>query len=215
MAKNSQSTSSNNQQQKKKQEKRVCEKIFRAVTSPVRTVRRISTKPSPSHPADAVRVKFAETSTQAAKPITKMEPKKTVIARVDTTIKTDERFTDYIKKARLKIRAMTNLGDMMKDDASERDETRDHHHVPISHVGSSGRSSDEFSEYIKKAKMKLRSSSTIARANPTYDTFKWQMIWIINHGLIKRLIIQYYYDICCGLWFYFIDKYGHGFVVII
>ncbi|KAG7570897.1 hypothetical protein ISN45_Aa04g034290 [Arabidopsis thaliana x Arabidopsis arenosa] len=163
MAKNSSESSS-----KKKQENRVCEKIFRAVTSPVRTVRRISTKPSP---AEAVRVKFAETPTQAAKPITKMKP---VIARVETSIKTDERFTDYIKKAKLKIRAMTNVGDMMKEDAwetSETDQTRHddhHHHVPISHVGSSGRSSDQFSEYIKKAKMKLRSSSTIARANPTF-----------------------------------------------
>ncbi|CAL9237357.1 unnamed protein product [Arabidopsis halleri] len=162
MAKNSSESSS-----KKKQENRVCEKIFRAVTSPVRTVRRISTKPSP---AEALRVKFAETPTQAAKPITKMKP---VIARVETSIKTDERFTDYIKKAKLKIRAMTNVGDMMKEDAwetSETDQTRHdhHHHVPISHVGSSRRSSDQFSEYIKKAKMKLRSSSTIARANPTF-----------------------------------------------
>ncbi|KAG7640118.1 hypothetical protein AtNW77_Chr2g0271291 [Arabidopsis thaliana] len=168
MAKNSSSQSSS----KKKQENRVCEKIFRAVTSPVRTVRRISTK---SSPAEAVRVKFAETSARprAAKPITKVEP---VIARVDTTIKTDERFTEYIKKAKLKIRAMTNVGDMMKEDAwetsDETDQTRHdhrHHHVPISHVGSSGRrSSDQFSEYIKKAKMKLSSSSTIARANPTF-----------------------------------------------
>ncbi|CAL9232232.1 unnamed protein product [Arabidopsis halleri] len=156
MAKNSSESGS-----KKKQENRVCEKFFRAVTSPVRTVRRISTKPSP---AEAVRVKFAETPTQAAKPITKMKP---VMARVETSIKTDERFTDYIKKAKLKIRAMT------KEDAwetSETDQTRHdhHHHVPISHVGSSGRSSDQFSKYIKKAKMKLRSSSTIARANPTF-----------------------------------------------
>ncbi|EOA28348.1 hypothetical protein CARUB_v10024553mg [Capsella rubella] len=174
MAKNSQSSSD--------KKNRVCEKIFRAVTSPVRTVRRISTKPSssPSHSsAEAVRVKFAESSTQAAaKPIItkmKMEPKKTVIARVETTIKTDERFTDYIKKAKLKIRATTNHGDhhiTNGDDAWETDETRDdhhqHHHVHISHVGSSGRSSDQFSEYIKKAKMKLMSSSTIARANPTF-----------------------------------------------
>ncbi|KAL1226317.1 hypothetical protein V5N11_017784 [Cardamine amara subsp. amara] len=133
-------------QQKKKQENTVCEKIFRAVTR--------TTKPSPSHPAEAVRVKFAETST-------KMEPKKTVISRVETTAKTDERFTDYIKKAKLKIRAMTIM-----DDASDHD-----HHVPISHVATSGRSSDQFSHYINKAKMKLRSSSTISRANPTYDSF--------------------------------------------
>ncbi|XP_010507815.1 PREDICTED: uncharacterized protein LOC104784488 [Camelina sativa] len=176
MAKNSQNSS------KKKQENRVCEKIFRAVTSPVRTVRRISTKPSiTSHPAEAVRVKFTETSSTqaaAAKPIiTKMEPKKTVIARVETTIKTDERFTDYIKKAKLKIRAMTTNHDDDAWETSETDQTREHHHVHISHVGgrSSGRSSsssDQFSEYIKKAKMKLMSSSTIApRANPTYDTY--------------------------------------------
>ncbi|VVB03685.1 unnamed protein product [Arabis nemorensis] len=160
--------------EEKKKEKRVCEKIFRAVTSPVRTARRISTKPSPNHPAEAVHVKFSET---------KMEPKKTLIARVETRMKTDERFTDYIKKAKLKIRAMTNLGDMTKDDASatSETETRDrhhhHHHVPISRVSrenstSSGRSSDQFSDYIKRAKMKLRSSSTIANANPTYDSFK-------------------------------------------
>lgn len=162
--------------EEKKQENRVCEKIFRAVTNPVRTVRRISNKPSSNHPAEAVRVKFSETSTQAAKPITKIEPKKTVITRVETTVKTDERFTDFINKAKLKIRAMTNLGDMTKNDASETSETetRDHHHhhhlVPISR--SSGRSSDQFSEYIKKARMKLRSSSTMATANPTYDSFK-------------------------------------------
>ncbi|XP_010497142.1 PREDICTED: uncharacterized protein LOC104774176 [Camelina sativa] len=174
MAKNSQNSSS-----KKKQENRICEKIFRAVTSPVRTVRRISTKPSTSHPAEAVCVKFAETSSTqaaAAKPIiTKMEPKKTVIARVETTIKTDERFTDYIKKAKLKIRAMTTNHDDDAWETSETDQTREHHHVHNSHVGgrSSGRSSssDQFSEYIKKAKMKLMSSSTIARANPTNDTY--------------------------------------------
>lgn len=104
-----------------------------------------------------------------------MEPKKTVIARVETPVKTDERFTDYIKKAKLKIRAMTNLGDMIKDAASETNETDQthdqYHHVPISHVGTSERSSDQFTDYINKAKMKLRSSSTIARANPTYDSF--------------------------------------------
>lgn len=165
--------------EEKKQENRVCEKIFRAVTSPVRTVRRISVKPSPNHPAEAaVRVKFSETLTQTAKPITKIEPRKTVITRVETTVKTDERFTEYIKKAKLKIRAMTNLGDMMRNDASETSETETlghhHHHVPISRVSresSSGRS-DHFSEYIKKAKMKLRSSSTIPRAHPTYESFK-------------------------------------------
>lgn len=157
-------TSMAKNQQKKKQENRVCEKIFRAVTSPVRTVSRISTKPSPSHPAEAAAsVKFAETST-------KMEPKKTVIARVETTVKTDARFTDYIKKAKLKIRAMTNLGDMIKDDASETSDDH-YHHVPISHVGSSERSSDHFSDYINKAKMRLGSSSTTTRANPTYDSF--------------------------------------------
>ncbi|ESQ39454.1 hypothetical protein EUTSA_v10001655mg [Eutrema salsugineum] len=180
MAKNSQSSSKN--QEKKKKENRVCEKIFRAVTSPVRTVGRISTKPSvPNHnQAEAVRVKFSETLTQASKPITKIVPKKTMITRVETTMKTDERFNEYIKKAKLRIRAMTNLGDMMRNDASETSETetRDHHHrhhVPISRVSresSSGRS-DHFSEYIKKAKMKLLgSSSTIARANSAYDSFK-------------------------------------------
>ncbi|KFK37558.1 hypothetical protein AALP_AA4G272600 [Arabis alpina] len=155
----------------KKKENRVCEKIFRAVTSPVRTARRISNKPSSNHPTEAVGIKFSEA---------KMEPKKTVIARVETRMKTDERFTDYIKKAKLKIRAMTNLGDMMKNDASETSETETHdqhhhHHVPISRVSrengtSSGRPSDQFSDYIKKAKMKLRSSTTVANANPTYDS---------------------------------------------
>ncbi|CAA7044179.1 unnamed protein product [Microthlaspi erraticum] len=163
--------------EEKKQENRVCEKIFRAVTSPVRTVRRNSAKPwPPNHPA--VHVKLSETLT------TKIEPRKTVVTRVETTVKTDERFTEYIKKAKLKIRAMTNLGDMMRNDASETSETETldhhhhhhhhHHHVAISRVSresSSGRS-DHFSEYIKKAKMKLRSSSTIPRANPTYESFK-------------------------------------------
>ncbi|CAH8320730.1 unnamed protein product [Eruca vesicaria subsp. sativa] len=174
MAKNSQSSSKS---QEKKKGNRVCEKIFRAVTSPVRTVRRISTKPSPNHhhhhQAEAVRVKLSET----AKPITTSEPKKTLITRVETTLKTDERFTDYIKKAKLKIRAMTRNDDV--SDASET-ETRDHHHhhhqhVPISRVpreSSSGRSSDRFSEYINKAKMKLRSSSTVVRANTTHGSFK-------------------------------------------
>lgn len=174
MAKNSQSSSKN---QEKKKGNRVCEKIFRAVTSPVRTVRRISTKPSPNHhhhQAEAVRVKFSET----AKPITNIEQKKTLITRVETTLKTDERFTDYIKKAKLKIRAPTRNDDV--SDTSEK-ETRDHHHhhhhhVPISRVSresSSGRSSDRFSEYINKAKMKFRSSSTVARANTTHDSFKY------------------------------------------
>lgn len=170
MAKNSESSSKN---QETKKESRVCEKIFGAMTSPVRTVRRLSTKPSPKHhQAEPVRVKFSETSTQAAKPISKMEP---LITRVETKLKTDERFTDYIKKAKLKIRAVTNPGDMMRNDASKTSEAeaRDHRrqcHVPTASVSrerSSGRSSDHFSEYIRKAKMKLR-SSTIARANPTY-----------------------------------------------
>ncbi|KAG2326007.1 hypothetical protein Bca4012_034760 [Brassica carinata] len=178
MAKNSQSSSKN---QEKKKGNRVCEKIFRAVTSPVRTVRRISTKPTPNHhhhQAEAVRIKFSET----AKPIKNIEQKKTLITRVETTLKTDERFTDYIKKAKLKISAMTNLGDMTRnDDVSDTSEkeTRDHHHyhhhhhVPISRVSresSSARSSDRFSEYINKAKMKLRSSSTVVRANTTRDS---------------------------------------------
>lgn len=173
MAKNSQSSSKN---QEKKKGNRVCEKIFRAVTSPVRTVRRISTKPSPNHhhlQAEAVRVKFSET----AKPVTNIEQKKTLITRVETTLKTDERFTDYIKKAKLKIRAPTRNDDV--SDTSEKD-TRDdhhhHHHVPISRVSresSSGRSSDRFSEYINKAKMKFRSSSTVVRANTTHDSFKY------------------------------------------
>ncbi|KAF8045037.1 hypothetical protein N665_5707s0002 [Sinapis alba] len=172
MANNSQSSSKN---QEKKKGKRVCEKIFRAVTSPVRTVRRISTKPSPNnHQAESVRVKFSET----AKPITNIEQKKTLVTRVETTLKTDERFTDYIKKAKLKIRAMTRNDDV--SDTSEK-ETRDHHHhhhhhLPISRVSresSSGRSSDRFSEYINKAKMKLRSSSTVVRANTTHDSFKY------------------------------------------
>ncbi|KAG2260617.1 hypothetical protein Bca52824_079911 [Brassica carinata] len=160
MAKNSESSSKN---QETKKDSRVCEKIFRAMTSPVRTVRRLSTKPSPKHhQAEPVRVKFSETSTQAAKPISKMEP---LITRVETKLKTDERFTDYIKKAKLKIRAVTN--------PTSEAEARDHRrqcHVPTASVSrerSSGRSSDHFSEYIRKAKMKLR-SSTIARANPTY-----------------------------------------------
>ncbi|KAJ4892566.1 hypothetical protein Rs2_32314 [Raphanus sativus] len=171
MANNSQSSSKN--QEKKKKGNRVCEKIFRAVTSPVRTVRRISTKPSPNqhHEAEVIRVRFSGT----AKPVTNIEQKKTLITRVETTLKTDERFTDYIKKAKLKIGAMTMNDDV--PDTSEK-ETRDHHphHVPISRVSresSSGRSSDRFSEYINKAKMKLRSSSTIVRANTTHNSFKY------------------------------------------
>ncbi|KAJ0259054.1 Uncharacterized protein HA466_0054590 [Hirschfeldia incana] len=167
MAKNSQSSSSKNQETKK--ENRVCEKIFRAMTSPVRTVRRLSTKSSPNHyQTEPARVKFSEMSTQGAKPISKTEP---LITRVETKLKTDERFTDYIKKAKLKMRAVTNQGDMMRNDASETNETEAREcHVHTSNVpreGRSGRSSDHFSEYIRKAKMKLR-SSTIARANPTY-----------------------------------------------
>ncbi|KAF8083742.1 hypothetical protein N665_0755s0023 [Sinapis alba] len=172
MTKNSLS-SSKNQEKKKKKGNRVCEKIFRAVTSPVRTVRRISTPNH--HQAEAVRVKFSE----SAKPITKIEPKKkkTLITRVETTLKTDERFTDYITKAKLKIRAMTRNDDV--SNASET-ETHDHHHhhnhhyhVPISRESSSGKSSDRFSEYISKAKMKLRSSSTVVLANTTHDSFKY------------------------------------------
>ncbi|KAJ0258070.1 hypothetical protein HA466_0069270 [Hirschfeldia incana] len=172
MAKNSQSSSKNHE---KKKGNRVCEKIFRAVTSPIRTARRISTKPSPNHhhhQAEAVHVTFSET----AKPITNIEQKKTLITRVATTLKTDQRFTDYITKAKLKLGAMTRNDDV--SDTSEK-ETRDHHHhhhVPISRVlreSSSGRSSDRFSDYINKAKMKLRSSSTVVRANTTHHSFKY------------------------------------------
>ncbi|KAF8110370.1 hypothetical protein N665_0085s0095 [Sinapis alba] len=166
MAKNSLSSSKN--QEKKKKGNRVCEKIFRAVTSPVRTVRRIST---PNHyQAEAVRVKFSET----AKPITKIEPKKkTLITRVETTLKTDERFTEYIKKAKVKIRAMTRNDDVSNASETETHDHHHHHHVPISRESSSERSSDRFSEYISKAKMKLGSSSTVVLANTTHDSFKY------------------------------------------
>ncbi|CAN8285695.1 unnamed protein product [Cochlearia groenlandica] len=188
MAKKNSQISSSKNQLVKKQEKRMCEKLFRAVTSPVRNLGRISTKPSQNHhPVEDVRVKLSETLTQAPKPITKIEQKKTMITRVDTTVKTDERFTDYIKKAKLKIRAMTNLGDMMRNDALDTSEAdtldryhhhnhnhNHHHHVPVSRVSreSSSEKSDQFYAYINKAKLKLRSSSTIALTTPTYDSFK-------------------------------------------
>ncbi|CAH8337900.1 unnamed protein product [Eruca vesicaria subsp. sativa] len=167
MAKNSMSSSKN---QEKKKGNRMCEKIFRAVTSPVRTVRRISA-PNHQHQEEAaVRVKFSETT---AKPITKMEQpkKKTLITRVETTLKPDETFTDYIMKAKLKIRATTGDDDHVSN-AGET-ETRDHHHHRVSRESSSGRSSDRFSEYINKAKMKLklRSSSTVVRADTTHDSW--------------------------------------------
>lgn len=166
MAKNSESSSSKNQDQETKKENRVREKIFRAMTSPVRTVRRLSTKPSPNHyQAEPVGVKFSETSSQAAKPTSKMEP---LITRVETKLKTDERFSDYIKKAKLKIREVTNEGDNAELETSETEAHDLHRQCHVLPTGSSGRrSSDHFSEYIRKAKMKLR-SSTIARANPTY-----------------------------------------------
>ncbi|XP_010545077.1 PREDICTED: uncharacterized protein LOC104817543 [Tarenaya hassleriana] len=160
----------NLQKRNRRQEDRACNKIFKAVSSPLRNNLRTSkrsqstdTRPNP----EAIRVKFAETSAQTAKPMSDMGPtgkkKKKTVTRVGT-VKTDERFSDYIKRAKLKIRAMTNLGDIRSAEATEAG-TGTHTPVPVHE--DSGR--DKFGEYIKKAKMKLRFTSSIGHGNPNRE----------------------------------------------
>ncbi|XP_010524006.1 PREDICTED: uncharacterized protein LOC104802223 [Tarenaya hassleriana] len=174
-----QSMGNNLRKKNREQDERACEKIFKVVTSPLRTNRRVSKRNQGSGSAtkirpnpETVQAKLAEASAQAAKPISKMETsggkkKKKTVARVET-VKVDERFNEYIKRAKLRIRAMTNLGDIMDADASETDTET---HVPVvSASKDSGR--DQFAEYIEKAKMKLQATSSLGNGNSNHDSLR-------------------------------------------
>lgn len=70
---------------------------------------------------------------------------------------TDERFSDYISRAKFKIRAMTmNVGGGNKHNASysKEDEQNDTKHED--------HSKDAFSDYIKRVKLKIRKTTSIA-----------------------------------------------------
>jgi ribosomal protein L12E/L44/L45/RPP1/RPP2 len=67
----------------------------------------------------------------------------------------NDTFSDYIKRAKMKIRTVSNAGGG-KNIASQQDDiARDHHHD----TKQRDTSNDQFSEYINRAKMKIRAVS--------------------------------------------------------
>ncbi|KAJ8898692.1 hypothetical protein K2173_004726 [Erythroxylum novogranatense] len=85
-----------------------------------------------------------------------------------TGIHIEDKFTDFINRAKMKLRTTSNVGDGCN--ASGEDHNGSEDHVNASGKDNDAPGKDKFSEYINRAKKKLRTTSSIGVGK--YNSFK-------------------------------------------